>query len=99
MLDDASPVAVTLAVLASMPGIQLPWWAVFLNLGAGTVTLTPATGTISYAGNIGAGSMPIATGLFSLVYFDGADFWAATSSAGGGSSPGDFSQVFMLMGG
>lgn len=80
VLDDSSAIAVTLAVLASAPGIQLPWWAAFLNLGAGTATLTPASGTISYAGNVGAGSLPITTGNFAFVWFDGTNFWGIASA-------------------
>lgn len=76
VLDDASAIAVTLATVSSVPAIQLPWSAAFLNLGAGTATLTPATGTISYAGHLAAGSMPIAQGQFALVWFDGVNFWA-----------------------
>ena len=100
VLDDPSPVAVSLSVLSSAPGIQLPWWAVFLNLGAGTTTLTPQSGTISYAGTLGAASMTIATGNFALVYFDGTDFWAALgiSTGGGGGASNDFAQIFQLMG-
>lgn len=76
VLDDASPVAVTLNAAASTPGITIPWSAAFLNLGAGTATLTPASGTISYAGHLSAASMLIAQGQFALVWFDGTNFEA-----------------------
>ena len=72
VLDDASAVAVTL----SASGFTTPWYADFLNLGAGTATLTPESGVISYAGHIGAASMPITQGYFATVYYDGANFWA-----------------------
>lgn len=72
VLDDASAVAVTL----STSGLTTPWYADFLNLGAGTATLTPGSGVISYAGHIGAASMPITQGYFATVYYDGANFWA-----------------------
>jgi hypothetical protein len=78
LLSDASPIAVTLTSAGSVPGIILPWYAYFLNLGTGTATLTPASGTISYPGNISATSMPVATGTFALVYFDGTNFWASS---------------------
>ena len=76
VLNDASAIAVTLSVSASAPGIQVPWSAAFLNLGVGTATLTPATGTINYAGNLAAASMPIKQGQFALVWYDGTSFWA-----------------------
>lgn len=76
VLNDASAIAVTLSVLASVPGIQLPWTSTILNLGAGTATLTPATGTISYAGNIAAASMPVASGVKVSIWFDGTNFYA-----------------------
>jgi hypothetical protein len=85
VLDDASAIAVA---LTSAPVITLPWYANFLNLGSGTATLTPVSGMISYAGHIGAGSMPIATGQFAFVYFDGTNFWAVLGiSSGGGTVP------------
>ena len=78
LLDDASPIAITLSVLSSSPGIQLPWYAIFLNLGAGTATLTPASGTISYPNNLGAGSMPLTAGNIASVVFDGTNFYGYT---------------------
>ena len=72
ILDDAAAVAVSLTT----SGFTLPWYAEFLNLGAGTATLTPATGTITYAGNLAAASMPITQGYFASVVFDGTNFWA-----------------------
>ncbi len=82
LLGDASPIAVTLSVTGSSPGILLPWYAYFLNLGAGAATLTPASGSISYPGNLGAASMPVVTGTMALVYFDGTNFWASSVVAG-----------------
>jgi hypothetical protein len=73
VLSDASPIAVTLSS-------QSPPWSCFINnIGAGTATLTPATGTISYAGNPGAATMPIASGGSALVAFDGTNWWAELS--------------------
>lgn len=73
VLSDASPVAVTLNA-----GVTVPWMAFFANQGAGLVTLTPQTGVINYAGNPGASSMPLDSGLFTLIVFDGVNWWAAT---------------------
>jgi hypothetical protein len=76
ILDDASPIAITLSVASSSPAITLPWYAVFLNFGAGTATLTPISGTISYRQNLGAASMPIAQNCAATVVYDGTNFWA-----------------------
>lgn len=72
LLDAASAVAVSLTT----SGFTLPWYADFLNLGAGVATLTPSTGVISYSGHLGAASMPITQGYFATVVFDGTNFWA-----------------------
>jgi hypothetical protein len=80
ILNDASPIAVTLSVLASVPLITVPWYTVFLNLGAGTATLTPVSGKISYGTTIGAASMPLAGGAFAMVVFDGTNFEASALS-------------------
>lgn len=73
VLDDASAVAVTLTAT-----VGVPWYAAFVNLGAGTVTLTPSSGTISYGASSGASSMPIPSGQSVVVWFDGTNFWAET---------------------
>jgi hypothetical protein len=77
VLDDASAIAVA---LTSAPVITLPWYATFINLGAGTATLTPVSGTISYSGNLGAASLPLSTGQLAIVGFDGTNFWAAVAA-------------------
>ena len=94
ILSDASPIAVTLTSSGSIPGITLPWYTFFLNLGSGTATLTPATGTISYPGNLGASSMPVVAEAMALVYFDGTNFWAATVAALSGSGTTGFVPVW-----
>lgn len=76
ILDDASAIAVALSVASSAPAITTPWYAVFLNFGAGTATLTPISGTISYQGNLAAASMPVPQGSAATVVYDGANFWA-----------------------
>ena len=75
VFSDASPIAVTL-------NTQTPPWSCFIAnigaLGAGTVTLTPFSGTISYAGNPAAASMPVLPTYCALVAFDGTNWWAWT---------------------
>ena len=80
VFSDASAIAVTLTTQTQ------PWFAWIANQGAGTATLTPATGTISYAGNPGAASMALDGGYSCLVAFDGTDWWAWTEPAGTGGT-------------
>lgn len=72
VLDDASPIAVSLATFTP------PWFCFVANIGAGTATLTPAGGTISYAGHSGAGSLTVPGGYCAAVFFDGVNWWAFT---------------------
>ena len=75
VFSDASAIAVTLNSQST------PWSCFIANigaLGAGTVTLTPFTGTISYAGNPGATSMPLLPTYCALVAFDGTNWWGWT---------------------
>jgi hypothetical protein len=66
VFSDASPVAVSLTT-------QTPPWSCFIdNQGAGTATLTPATGT-----NNGAATLAILSGSWALVAFDSVNWWAA----------------------
>lgn len=71
VLNDASAIAVSLTTQSP------PWFCFLANQGTGTATLTPVTGTISYAGNSGASSMPIAGGYSAIVAFDGTDWWGS----------------------
>ena len=75
VFSDASSIAVTL-------NSQTPPWSCFVAnqsaLGAGTVTLTPFSGTISYAGNPAAASMPVLPTYCALVCFDGTSWWGWT---------------------
>lgn len=71
ILNDASPIAVTLGV-----GIVTPWMCFISNQGTGLATLTPASGNISYAENSAAASMPLPGGQACAVAFDGTNFWA-----------------------
>lgn len=70
LFSDASAIAVSLTT-------QTPPWSSFISnqgaLGAGTVTLTPAVGTIN-----GAGTLTIPPSYWALVAFDGSNWWAAT---------------------
>jgi hypothetical protein len=71
IFSDAAPVAVTLSI-----GLTIPWYCFPVNLGAGTVTLTPASGTIN-----GGAAVTIVQGDFAIVFFDGTNFWALNLSA------------------
>jgi hypothetical protein len=72
VLSDASAIAVSLTTQTP------PWFCFLANQGAGTATLTPATGTISYAGNAGAASLPLLGGYCCMVAFDGTNWFAWT---------------------
>ena len=72
IVDDASPVAVTLSTAA----ITTPFFVTAINYGAGLATLTPATGTISYPGSLAAGALALAQGVGAAIYYDGSLFWA-----------------------
>lgn len=73
ILSDASPVAVS---LTAAPVITLPWACVLVNEGVGLVTATPASGTISYSGNLAAASLPLPQYFAAFISFDGTNFWA-----------------------
>lgn len=100
ILSDASAIAV------SMPSQTVPWFCFITNQGAGTATLTPVSGTISYASNPGAASMPLTGDSSCLIAFDGTNWWAWTEPAAGGgitqltgdvtAGPGSGSQVATL---
>lgn len=68
ILDDASPVAVTLN-----SGVSSPWMIFTTNLGTGSVTFTPSSGTIN-----GAGAFPLPFDYTSIIVFDGTN-WHATA--------------------
>ena len=76
-LNDSSAIAVTLSTLGSGMSIQLPWFAWINNLGTGSATLTPSTGTIN-----GSSSLVVSGGSLALIWFDGTNFSAAVSSPG-----------------
>lgn len=72
IFSDASPVAVTLS------NLTIPYLLFAINWGAGLVTFTPASGNISYIGNLAAASMPLAQGYSCMIVYDGTNFWAET---------------------
>lgn len=90
LLNDASAIAVTLTTDTS---IQVPWFATVINYGAGTATLTPASGTISYPGNLSAASLPIPTGIGATIVYDGTVFWAVLFGA---AAPSGLIQTIVL---
>jgi hypothetical protein len=67
VLSDASPVAVSLVPSVTPYGLSVS------NQGAGTVTLTPASGTIN-----GGSTLAVLPSYWVLVAFDGVNWWAAT---------------------
>jgi hypothetical protein len=75
-IDNASPVAVTLG--GDGTGVNAQFGTAIENIGAGTATLTPASGTIN-----GAASLALATNQGALVYFDGQNWWAIGCSLSG----------------
>lgn len=65
ILNDASPVAVTLNSV-----ITVPYGVFITNFGAGTATLTPTSGTIN-----GGASFSLPQNCTALVGFDGTNWW------------------------
>lgn len=76
VLSDASAIAVTLSTMSP------PWFCFMLNEGAGTVTVTPATGTIN-----GNATLTLTTGQGAICFFDGTNWWAVTSGSGSAYVP------------
>jgi hypothetical protein len=73
VLNDTSPIAVTLNF-----AVAIPWFTTFSNQGTGAVTVTPSQGTI----NLGA-SIMVPQDSFVSVSFDGANWWANASVGAG----------------
>ena len=78
-LNNAAPVAVTLG--GGGTGVGAQFGTYIENLGAGTVTLTPASGTIN-----GAASIPLVTNQGAIAFFDGTNWSAVTSPPGSGGT-------------
>jgi hypothetical protein len=60
-----------------------PWFCWIANIGAGTATLTPQTGTIN-----GVASLPVLSNFTTVVAFDGVNWWAGTSPIVPANTPG-----------
>ena len=84
ILSDASPVAVN---LTAAPVITSPFACTILNFGAGTVTLTPASGAITYSGNLAAASLVLPQYFAASIAFDGVNFWAVLIPIGQQNTP------------
>lgn len=69
VLDNASPVAVTLST-----GVSSPWLIFVENLNTGLVTFTPMSGTIN-----GAATFTLSFNYSALIVYDGTDFWATVT--------------------
>lgn len=80
--SNASAIAVTLPQAGS--GFEDGWFALLKNIGAGTVTITPTTSTIS-----GASSITLETGEFAFITSNGTNYEASTNrvTAGNGFTP------------
>lgn len=70
ILNDASPISV------GLNGSTPSYFIWFINYGAGLVTFTPFSGTISYGATTGAGTMTLEQGRTCLIAWDGANWWA-----------------------
>jgi hypothetical protein len=77
--SNASAIAVTLPQAGTV-GFTSNWGNLSCNLGAGLVTITPTTSTISYyTGNtytLGASSMPLSTGWCAWIFSDNSNYFA-----------------------
>src|SRR6266404_6042860 len=76
--NNASAVAATIAQAGAGGNFAAGWRASLLNLGAGTVTLTPATSTIN-----GSATLAIATAKGCDIYSDGSNYFAQCGSSTG----------------
>jgi hypothetical protein len=85
MIIVGDPFGVTVTLNSS---VSVPWATFISNHGAGLATLVPQTGVIRYANNAGAASMPLLSGFWAMVGFDGTDFWGAAQSGGIGTPVG-----------
>jgi hypothetical protein len=74
-LKNAAAIAVTLN-----SSVNQQWYASIENIGAGTATLTPSSGTINTNP-----TLTLAAGQGAIVYFDGVNWWALTSINPSGS--------------
>jgi hypothetical protein len=66
IINDSSAIAITLNF-----NVSAPWYTTIYNMGTGTATLTPTSGTVN-----STTSVVLYGGSFALVFFDGTNFWA-----------------------
>ena len=78
VFDDASPIAVSLSVLNSLPSISLPFYCLIFNDGTGTITCTPISGLVN-----GNANVQIPGGGLGIIYFSGTNFYASVVSVAG----------------
>src|SRR5271167_3090665 len=76
LLNDASPIAVSLSGLSTSPAVALPWYTSMINSGTGTVTITPMTGLIEG----GATFQLHANNAITIVY-DGTNYYVEAPGA------------------
>ncbi len=78
--NSGSPVAVSLTSPATLGNLFVCWVE---NIGAGAVTLTPASGTID-----GATSLAINANQGAVIWSDGTNFWTERGMGSGGAGAG-----------
>lgn len=83
VLNNAAPIATSLS-----SNITIPYYTWIVNYGAGTATLTPSQGTITYPGNISAANLPLASGVAAYLEYDGTNWWAIPITVSGGGASG-----------
>ncbi len=73
LLDDASPIAVSLP-----SNLTIPFYSTVSNAGTGAATLTPTTGTIN-----GLASITVPGGSWLTIFLDGTNWWGDSPATGG----------------
>jgi hypothetical protein len=89
-LSNASAVAVTLPQAGAGSAFLSGWFAYFENIGAGTVTITPATSTID-----GASSLALSQNQGVILVSDGTNYRTMRGIGGSGSSSTTTSNIFV----
>jgi hypothetical protein len=69
--DNGAMIVFTVTVAVSLTSQDPPWGAFIANIGTGTVTLTPASGTIN-----NAATFVLAENSSAIIAFDGTNWWA-----------------------
>jgi hypothetical protein len=78
-LKNAGAVAVSIGQAGGSSLFPADWFTFLLNLGAGTVTLTPTTSTVN-----GAATLTLATNQWCILFSDGANYEALVYNPAGG---------------